>query len=49
MNLKKDSSYLLIKMNSPENISFLKEHCDIINKAMFGFVDSEKVMFQLQK
>ena len=35
MNFKKDSSYLLIKMNSPENINFLKEHCDIINKKSY--------------
>ena len=32
MNLKKGSSYLLIKINTPENIDFLKEHCDIISR-----------------
>ena len=32
MNLKKDSSYLLIKINTPENINFLKEHTKIIEK-----------------
>ena len=32
MDLKKDSSYLLIKINTPENINFLKEHSNILEK-----------------
>lgn len=32
MDLKKDSSYLLIKINTPENINFLKEHLNILEK-----------------
>ena len=32
MDLKKDSSYLLIKINTPENINFLEEHSNIIEK-----------------
>ena len=32
MNFEKDSSYLLIKINTPENINFLKEHAEIIEK-----------------
>ena len=32
MNLKKGSSYLLIKINTPGNIDFLKEHFDIISR-----------------
>lgn len=30
MDLKKGSSYLLIKINTPDNINFLKEHTNII-------------------
>ena len=32
MDLKKDSSYLLIKINTPENINFLEEHSNILEK-----------------